>query len=281
MLTDNRLTIAIISYNSHHVIGTCLGELIDSRAFPVVIVDNASADGSGQRLKEKYPHVQVIQSARNIGYGRAANLALNAISTPYFLLINPDLKATPAAVTQLFERMLANVGRLTLLAPAVASKDFTQQGLVDRPWVIGAAMLFDVALLRTVGVFDENIFLFYEETDLCQRIKAAGQHIALDTDLYIEHLYRQSSAPDSRIEYLKDWHFAWSRMYYFTKHGMAIGKHNPYRVLAKYFTKYVLATKATKRARYKARVRGTLAFIRGEKAFLEDDTPQCAPVRRG
>lgn len=280
MSTDTRLTIAIVSYKSYDVICTCLSELVDSNAFPVVIVDNASPDGASEKLRSRFPNANVIRAAQNVGYGRAANLALKACTSPYLLLINPDLKASSVAVRQLFQRMLETSGSVTLLAPAVATKDFLKQGLVDRKWVIGAAMMFDVMRLREVGFFDENIFLFAEETDLCQRLRAAGHRIVLDSDIYIEHLYRQSSAPDPGIEYLKDWHFAWSRMYYYNKHGLANGKKSPYRLLTKYLVKYMFATNAAKRSRYKARVLGALAFMRGEHAFLADGTPQCLPAKR-
>lgn len=270
------LTIAIVCYNSHDVICTCLHELIASNVFSVVLVDNASSDNSGQKLKQKYPQITLLQSEKNLGYGRAANLALKASTTRYFFLINPDLVAGVEAVRQLYKHMTTLNGTVALLAPAVKQKDFTSQGLVDRNWVIGAAMLFDTEIMKTVGYFDDNIFLFSEETDLCFRIRQAGLRILLDTDIYIEHLYRQSSAPDPRIERLKHWHFGWSRSYYYHKHGLAKGKKNPYRLIMVWGLKSLTSNSREKRDAYRAKMQGALAFVRGQQAFLDNGKPQAA-----
>lgn len=277
MHDNTALTIAIVSYNSHAIISTCLDELITSNEFPVIIVDNASPDGSGQKLKQRYPNVTVIQVEQNIGYGRAANRAIAAAETPYLFLINPDLKARCADVSALFGHMRKQSPDVALMAPAVQQKDFVKKGIVEKDWVIGAAMMFNLGALQKVGVFDENIFLFSEESDLCLRIRRAGMRILLDSDLYVEHLYRQSSTPSARIEYLKNWHFGWSRMYFYSKHDLATGKKSPYRVASRYLMKYLFATRADKRQAYRAKMLGTLAFIRGQSAFLPDGRPQCAP----
>lgn len=278
MVSNDRLTIAVVSYNSAEVISRCMDDLMRGVEFPVIIVDNASSDASAEKLATRYPNVRVIRSERNLGYGRAANLAFAKATTPYVLLLNPDLYATEEAIRKLLSDAIALAPEAVLVAPAVAEKDYMRKGLVDKDWVIGAAMMFNVEQLKMVGYFDENIFLFAEETDLCFRIRQAGMRIVLDTDVFMAHLYRQSSAPDPRIEDLKNWHFAWSRAYYYTKHGLAVGKKHPLRLAARYFSKYLLAFKSEKRALYKARMRGALAFIRGEKAFLPDGTPQCLPV---
>ena len=276
MPENSELTIVIVTYNSYQVVTDCLDELLTSKPFPVIVVDNASSDDSGNRLKQQYPHIQLIQSHINLGYGRAANRAIAVTKTPYLLLINPDLKATSQAVGKLFEHMLSCNDNTALIAPAVFVADHTQSGMIAKDHVIGAAMLFNLEALKTVGYFDENIFLFSEEDDLCLRIKKAGFMIYLDSDIYIEHLYRQSSIPSQAIEDLKNWHMAWSRAYFYNKHGLAVGKKNPKRMLALYWIKYLLATKKQKKALYKARYKGTMAFLRGRAAFREDEKPQTA-----
>jgi len=273
MPTNALLTIAIVTYNSFDVVCNCLDELLGSNQFKIIVVDNASTDTTGARLVQKYPGITLIQSNVNLGYGRAANRAIAVAETPYLLLINPDLKATTATVTALLGHMLKADEKSVLMAPAVFESDHTRKGLIEKDWVIGAAMLFNLERLKPVGVFDENIFLFSEENDLCLRIRKANLKILLDTDIYIEHLYRQSSTPNQAIDDLKDWHKAWSSMYFHTKHGLAIGKKSPKRMLALYFLKYLVATEPKKRALYKARYRGTLAFINGEPAILKNGNP--------
>ncbi|NVD35546.1 glycosyltransferase family 2 protein [Marinobacter lutaoensis] len=268
------VTVAIVSYNSYDTIRNCMSDLIQSQAYPITIVDNASPDQSAQKLKSRYPHITVIESSRNLGYGGAANLALARATTPFVLLVNPDLKLTVEAVGRLESVVNKKNVNATLLAPAVQKKDHIRQGLVKRRWVIGAAMLFDMSRLKKIGFFDEKIFLFSEETDLCFRIRKAGQEIILDTDTYIEHLSGRSSTPSPVIEDLKNWHFGWSQLYFHDKHGLATGKKNPYRVSILYFIKSLVSLKAEKRVQYKARFLGARAYLRGEPAILPDGTPQ-------
>ena len=262
MNTRSDLTIAIISYNSFDTIKSCLNELIKSNKFNIVIIDNASPDGSGSQLATEYSDALVLQEATNLGYGKAANVALRKCNTPYLLLINPDLKATPHQVEQLLKSIKFLNKDTALLAPAVSKDAYTQKGVLESNWVIGAAMMFDVKLISEVGFFDENIFLFYEETDLCIRIRNHGYKVKLDSNIYIEHLYGQSSTPNPDTEALKDWHYGWSKMYYLRKHGMDKGKNNLYVLFLKYRLKYALAYNQQKKMRYKYRAQGCWSYLK-------------------
>lgn len=273
MVESGDLTVAIISYNSFNTIEACLSELIDSNRFPVTIVDNASTDGSADKLKKRYPNANILESDINLGYGRAANLAIKECGTRYFFLVNPDLKAAPDAVEQLLTTCRKLDDSTALVAPSVQKETHTNSGLQQQPWVIGAAMLFNLHAMKPIGYFDENIFLFSEETDLCKRIINAGLKIYLDSDIYIEHLYRQSSTPSKATEALKDWHQGWSRMYYRHKYGEDHGKQNPYRVTGLYWLKYRLATNPEKKQRYKYRYLGSLAFLKGKPAIAPNGAP--------
>ncbi|MAR90262.1 MAG: hypothetical protein CML06_08250 [Pseudomonadales bacterium] len=273
MTQQAELTVAIVSYNSYSVITACLDELIKSGGFHVIIVDNASTDGSGDKLKQTYPDVQVIQEPVNLGYGRAANVAIKKCITPYFFLVNPDLKADVESTGKLLATIRSSAPSTALVAPATTRKKHTKTGLVEKQWVIGAAMMFSMEHLRTVGLFDEQIFLFSEESDLCKRIIQEGYKIYLDTDIYIEHLYRQSSTPSPETQALKDWHKAWSKLYLHHKHQNISGKHRPSRVALGYAIKWMLATQPEKRLRYKYRFQGSLAFLQGKPAILESGAP--------
>ena len=268
------LTLIIVSFNSFRTIQECLKEILSSDKYEVIIVDNASTDDTLDQLKIQFPKVKVLGLTQNIGYGRAANRALNLVETDYALLLNPDMKADIDSIVALESRMSMLGGNVALLAPAVTNKDYQKCGLLAKDWVIGAAMFFNMSAMRKVGLFDENIFLFSEESDLCYRMKAAGMDIYLDSDIYIEHLYKQSSTPSLAVDYLKDWHFGWSRMYFLDKHDMAVGKRGPWKTLLKYGIKMLVSTNSIKRMSYRAKFLGTLAFVRGEKAFLEDGNAQ-------
>lgn len=271
------LTIITISYNSHGILTRCLDSLINSNTFPVIIIDNASTDGSAEKLKKDYPQAEVVALDHNIGYGRAANTGLQLVQTPYAMLLNPDLYATPESIETLLAYAEQTKNTAAIIAPAVKERDSSEASPEPVKWVSGSAMLFNMASMQKIGWFDENIFLFSEETDLCRRTVAAGFEILLCHTVYMEHLKGRSSPPDPKVEYMKNWHFGWSNAYYSTKHGFATGKKKPSRSARQYRIKALLATNSAKRAKYRARADGVCAFMAGEKAFLPDGTPQASP----
>lgn len=268
------LTIVIVSFNSASTLIQCQSELLASGRFPVIVVDNASSDGSADLLASAFPLIRVMRMERNLGYGRAANRALAEIETPYAFLLNPDLQADVASVRAMLDFAVRQSERASLFAPAVVERDHQRRGAVSREWVIGAALLFKMADFREQGFFDENIFLFSEETDMCRRLISGGQRILLNTDVHIHHLKGQSSRPNPKVDALKNWHRGWSKMYYLHKHGLISGWWAPRRMCLKYALKAVLASSGDKRRQYAARAAGMLAYVRGEKAFLADGRAQ-------
>lgn len=268
------LTIIVVSFNSAKTLITCQSELLASGRFPVIVVDNASTDGSAETLASCFPQVRVMRMERNLGYGRAANRALAEVGTPYAFLLNPDLEANVASVQAMLDFAVGQGDRGSLFAPAVVARDHQRRGAVSRQWVIGAALLFRMDAFREKGFFDENIFLFSEETDLCKRLITAGERILLNTDVHIHHLKGQSALPNPKIDALKNWHRGWSKMYYLHKHGLIAGWWPPRRMCLRYAVKAVLAANAVKRNQYAARASGMLAYLRGEKAFLADGRGQ-------
>lgn len=268
------LTIVIVSFNSAATLQRCQHELLASGGFPVIVVDNASRDGSADSLERLYPAVQVMRMGQNEGYGRAANRALQEVTTPFAFLLNPDMQADTAGVQAMLDFAQQHQAEASLFAPAVVETDYLQQGAVQRSWLIGAALLFKLDAFKDLGFFDENIFLFSEETDLCQRLLKQGHKILLNTDLYIHHLLGQSALPNPKVDALKDWHFGWSKLYYLHKHGLISGWWAPRWLWLQYRLKAGLATKPVKRNMYRARAAGMQAYLRGEGAFLSNGRGQ-------
>lgn len=277
-MLKEKLTVIIVSYNSFSALVNCMDEWLKNPGCRILVIDNASSDDSARKISERYPGVEVIAAASNLGYGRGANRGLAEVQTSYALLLNPDINASVQDACCLVESADRMAGEFAVLAPAVTERDFAQQGLQSRQWVIGAAMLFNMEMMAQVGFFDENIFLFSEETDLCRRVVSAGLPIYLDSDIYLRHLLKQSSTPSPAIEHLKNWHMGWSRMYYRRKHGLNVGKKAEWRVLASYWVRSLTSTNPEKRAAHRARFEGSLAFMKGLAAYTLDGKPRQAPV---
>ena len=262
-----KLTLIIISYNSSKVIDRCQQKLLSSNNYPVLLIDNASPDGSADKLRKPFPNVEVVALDQNIGYGRAANVGLHKVKTPYALLLNPDLKTSVEEIEKLMTYALNDPDNTTIWGPATERKIFTGEPPQSVKWISGSAMLFDVDKIKQVGLFDENIFLFSEETDLCERTLAAGYKIKLCRDVFFDHLIGQASPFTPTLEYMKSWHRGWGQCYRMTKNGHCTWARNPRRKLLIYRLHSIISTSRKKRIKWKAKADGATAFIRGEKAF--------------
>lgn len=268
------LTVVFVTFNSYSVISNCLAQLVDDSTLRIIVVDNNSRDDTPAQIRARFPSVEVIEQKQNIGYGRAANVVLRSTDTQYALLLNPDLTTTPNDIRKLLAHARSDTPNTAIWGPATLRKDFTGAPPQKVEWISGSAMLFDVAKIKQVGLFDENIFLFSEETDLCERTLQAGYSITFCKDVFFNHLVGKASPFDPKIEYMKWWHFGWSQCYRMTKNGHITLLRNPRRKLVTYRIHSLIATSRAKRLKWRAKADGALAFIRGDKAFRADGTPQ-------
>lgn len=193
----------------------------------VFIVDSASTDGSTQAVQAQFPQAKYIYSPQNIGFGPANNLALRQATGEYILLLNPDTLVHPGAVETLLRFMDQNQGAgaaaARLLNPDGSlqfscSPEPTLKGeflrlfhLGVRPdgyyamdtWdqampqtvdvILGACMLLRKQVIDQVGLFDEQFFMYNEETDLCHRIRQAGWKICWVPQAQVTHYGGQST----------------------------------------------------------------------------------------
>lgn len=271
-----KLTIIIVSFNSFEIIKKCLGDYISTCQHEIIIVDNASTDETGEKLINHYKNIKLIKSDKNVGYGRAANIALRQTKTPFALLLNPDIFVTSLEIDKFLDEAYKSPANTAIWGPSTTKTNNNKSKNTD--WISGCAMLFDVKKIIDVGLFDENIFLFYEETDLCYRTIKHGYKIIFCGNVRFNHLIGQATEKNKSIEILKNWHFGWSQSYYYKKHKINIGKKNTTRRFLKYFFKSIISIKLEKRISYKYKAYGSLAFIRGEKAFDENGKPKLSRI---
>jgi len=268
-------TIVIVSYQSGAVL--CQPHWADFFARvtqPVLIIDNGSPDGSGELLASKYPQHSIIRLPRNLGYGRAANHGFSRCRGRFALLLNPDLHISQAAINDLLMIAREDNGNGAVWAPALQPEDQQHSPPIHVEQVVGAAMLCDLDKIRPLGGFDENIFLYSEETDLCLRVRKSGHTIKYCPSVLMHHAGNCSSGTSSQLQYMKDFHFAWSRCYFLTKHQLHNSRRNPARLLRTYSLRSVFSFSRKKRDEYRAKAAGTRAFIKGEGAFDSEDCPR-------
>jgi GT2 family glycosyltransferase len=203
---DDAAAAVVVAYNSARWLPACLSALLASRPAPeVIVVDNASADGSAELAAQRFPTVRLIRSAVNLGFAGGANLGLRASRAGVAVILNPDVEVTPDAIAHLVDALQADPaaaaagGKLlypdgktiqhaggTLSYP-LALAEHPGRGEEDRgqydasrevEYVTGALFAVRRSVLAEIGAFDEGFYpAYFEETDLCRRARQAGYRV--------------------------------------------------------------------------------------------------------
>jgi N-acetylglucosaminyl-diphospho-decaprenol L-rhamnosyltransferase len=280
------LVAIVVAHDSAHALPDCLAALA-REGVPAIIVDNASRDGSAE-LAERLG-ARVLRNPRNEGYGRANNLGVRAAEDAgHVLILNPDLILQPGAASALraavraypdaglyAPRIVEPDGRFffqaqSFLSPYLANAKGRRdrpEGDACAPFLSGACLMAERAFLLGLGGFDEAIFLFYEDDDLCRRVADAGRALVHVHGAVALHGRGRSSAPERGRVFRARWHLAWSKAYVARKYGL------PDPSLATLLTnapKAALALLALRRAgweRYGGSAAGALAALRGQGAL--------------
>nr|WP_256476436.1 glycosyltransferase family 2 protein [Siccirubricoccus soli] len=277
-----QVTVLVIAFNSAAVLPGCLAAL--PRGVRLVVVDNASTDDSAAIAEAA--GAEVIRLPGNLGFGRAANLGFARAETPFGLLLNPDTRAAPGMVEALLEAA-ARYPEAALLAPRIETEEGELQfgrlpvllrhrgrarpvppvGDCCAPYVGGAAMFFRLEVFRALGGFDPEIFLYYEDDDICMRLRAAGHALVHVEAARLLHGNARSSAPSAAVSFGKEWHMAWSRQHMLRKHrgawrAAAAGG----LLMAELAGKLALRWGHPQRGKWSARLAGTAAAMAGRRA---------------
>jgi len=236
----------------------------DSTPLEILVVDNASADQSADMVRCEFPEVRLIRSDRNLGFANANNLAAESANGRYLILLNSDAVLSKGVIERAVARMDQHPevgmagGRLSdeqgglqpsaRLFPTLLLEFFTLSGLADRfprsrllgafnrtwanpevaaevDWVPGAFAIIRRDVLTDTGLFDPRYFLYYEEVDLCRRIRQQGFRILYWPDLRIMHIGGESSRTlkdqtlSSAGSQLTLWRMRSQALYYRKWHG--------------------------------------------------------------
>lgn len=232
-----------------------------------VVVDNASTDGSSAIVSEFAPHAQVLRNAVNVGFGRGINQGVAASNAPWVLIMNPDCRLERGAIATMRAECEAR-RQCAIVGPRVLDPDGAEQGSargdpdmltgffgrtgplrhllpsasVSRrnvvasdgksatvDWVSGACMLVRRSAFEQVGGFDARYFLYWEDADLCRRLRARGYEIRYVPAATAVHRVGHSSKT-ARAASIKAFHES-AYLYYATH--VAPGAFNPKRALAR------------------------------------------------
>ncbi len=275
------VTAVVVTFNSERVIGNCLEKLAAAGA-TTVVVDNASTDRTADIAGSQ--GATVIRNADNFGYGKANNIGVAAAQTEFVLICNPDVTVNADTIEALVAatgtypdagiwapRVFQPDGReyfrtASYLSPGEQARE-APPGDVRVPMVQGSCFLMRRGLFLEMGGFDENIFLFYEDDDLCRRLNDAGRAIMYVHAAEVSHELGGSSQPRPGLAYLSRFHQAWSKAYVARKYGLPSPA--PSMMLVNGF-KYLgafLSGKPTRKERYGGSFMGAWAGWRGLSAW--------------
>jgi GT2 family glycosyltransferase len=222
-------SVIVVNYNGRHFLADCLGGLerqtLPRHRFEIILIDNASADGSAEYVRADFPGVRVVEASRNLGFTGANNLGFRVARGRYVVLLNNDARPEPGWLAALLgaadgERMGGVTSRVLFRnEPRVVNST----GLVpyrdgragdrhlrqpDGPATrlpgevfggTGASLLLTRELLDDVGGFDSALFMYYEDVDLAWRARLRGWRFVYAPESVVYHVCGGSAGPASPL----------------------------------------------------------------------------------
>jgi len=259
------LSIILVNYNTAHLLDRLFAALAAGQGaltLQIIVVDNASRDGSAELIRTHYPAAELIANKVNVGFGRANNQAVPRVRGRYVLLLNTDAFVSPDTLPKTVAFMDAhprcgvlgvklvgsdrrlqpscryfptpmnlflNASGLARVFPAVRLVDDMQWDHAserDCDWVPGCFYLMRRDVVDDVGLFDPRYFMYYEEIDHCRAVRAAGWTVVYYPHSEVVHIGGESAASDGAVTRAGRQISALqieSELLYFRKHGGLFG----------------------------------------------------------
>ena len=242
------VSVSLVNTNSRELLLACL-ESLEGTGVEIVVLDNASEDGSAAAVRERFPTARVIEQRHRAGFGANHNTVIRATTGRFVFVLNEDTTSEDWGLDRMVAHLNANP-RVAALAPRLVYPDgrlqdsawrfpspaaaalglltLSRAGIVqsggsetrDVDWAMAAALLLRREALDDVGPFDEDFFIYSEETDLARRLRRAGWRTQYFPQVTVVHHESQFSAgiPERRINEM--WR---GRHRYWRKHHSAAG----------------------------------------------------------
>lgn len=248
--------IILVNWNTRDLLRQALRSVREHAGMPVhvIVVDNASSDGSPEMVRAEFPEATLIANPDNRGFGQANNQGFAASREPFILLLNSDAELTPGALPALvaelerhpeagavggrlvypdgrfqasfaaYPKLLTEALLLAGLAPRIwgvqypSRRESASRRAREVDWVGAACLLLRRAAVDATGGFDPSFHMYAEETDLCRRIHGRGWTVRYSPQAVALHHGGRSTTQRSTEQPLMLWR---SRLLYFRKHRPA------------------------------------------------------------
>jgi|TARA_B110000444_G_scaffold254544_1_gene287256 GT2 family glycosyltransferase len=228
------LSVVIVSFHSEDVIHNCIKSIIDK--IEIIVVENSGNKEFANKIENQYKNVKCILSPQNLGMGAGNNLGLKHIKTDYVFILNPDIILKKDTIEEIIiaSKKIENFGLIAPLSDNLKYPNYILNKKKELPDFIdpfkvesvdGFAMILNLRKLKKIdqfkdnNFFDENIFLYLENDDLCKRINKF-ENIFIVPKSKINHLGASgvNKKYSEQIELSRNWHWIWSKFYFNKKH---------------------------------------------------------------
>ena len=277
-LNLENITFVIVTFKSEKVIYECINSL--PKESNKIVIENSKNTKLKEELENKYDNIEVIIN-ENIGMGASNNIGIKRSKTKYAYIINPDVKFNNNTLENLF-KAAESISDFAIISPINSDSNYPNykksndsktidENIISVDYVDGFSMLINKEKIQEENFFDENFFLYLENTDLCLRVKKNDQNIYIIKNSIINHL-GESSIVSKDLEYLRNWHWMWSKFYFNKKHYgyfNAFSKiiSNLLSAMFKYIY-YLILFNSYKKKIYLMRICGLYNSIIGKKSWL-------------
>jgi len=235
-------SLIIVSFNTKEILKNALSSIFaycPREMFEVIVIDNNSGDGSAEMLNNFFgDKIKLIINKHNAGFGAANNLGAKIARGEYLFFLNSDIIAKEdilSGLAKIFEsrpeigilapRLILPDGSEQKFAsgnfPSLADlilgkikKDAAEKKYIKIDWVSGAALAIRKNLFDQAGGFDENFFMYFEDIDLCKRVKDISYQVAVLPSITVVHLGGKSLKNDRQ----RKKHYYVSQDYFYKKH---------------------------------------------------------------
>tara|TARA_B100001250_G_scaffold400154_1_gene410361 strand:+ start:999 stop:1835 length:837 start_codon:yes stop_codon:yes gene_type:complete len=212
------ISFIITSFKSTNIIKDCLNSL--PKNSEKIVIENSNDNELKLDIEKNYSNLKCFLMEENLGYGKANNFGIKKTKKKYIFILNPDT-ILPENSLDILIKILSKE-KFTIAAPITKEDkyktNFMGKKTLDVEYVKGHSMLINKKNLEEI-LFDENIFLYLEEIDLCKRIKEKNRKIIL-VDAEVKHIGGNShnSEFSYEIEKSQNWHWMWSKFYFEKKY---------------------------------------------------------------
>ena len=282
-ITRQNLSVIIVSYKSDYVIENCINSIHSE--IEIIVVDNSNNDQLKEKIESKYKNVKYILSKENLGMGAGNNLGIKSVNKDFVLILNPDVILDKSSIDELIQAS-KEIDNFGIIAPLSDKNQYPNYTLKEgynfdpiKPFKVksvdGYAMLLNLENLKKLNnfyFFDENFFLYLENEDLCKRLEN-DEYIYIAPKSRIHHLGGKAVDPKYKkeIEYLRNWHWMWSKFYFNKKHyGYLIALFKVFKNLfsakIKFFY-YLITLNTFKRKIYQMRLFGLISSMIGKNSY--------------